>query len=123
MSDIKAGRKVKVDPVKVAAWRQARKATIGETAKRFGIGDATVKRYCRDYGAAAEKARADWRLEQEIREAEEIEYASRLLEIRLQWAREANEAYRKNPTPENYYEAIMRANQLVPREYRNKKPG
>lgn len=44
---MKKGRKVKVDPMKVAAWRQARKASIGETAKRFGISTATVKQNCR----------------------------------------------------------------------------
>jgi transcriptional regulator with XRE-family HTH domain len=122
MSEVKAGRKVKIDPIKVAAWRQARKASIKETAARFGIGDATVKRYCQKHGAEAEQARADYRIEQEIREAEDIEYASGLLEIRLAWAREAHEEYMQNPTTDNYFEAIMRANQLVPREYRNKKP-
>lgn len=40
---VKAGE---VDPVEVAAWRKAQGASIQQTATHFGIGTATVKRYC-----------------------------------------------------------------------------
>lgn len=52
-----ARRATKIDPIKVVAWRQAHEASIAATAKRFGIGVATVKRYCRDYDAAAKLER------------------------------------------------------------------
>jgi putative DNA-invertase from lambdoid prophage Rac len=34
------------DGLAVAAWRQENKASIKQTAQRFGLSDATVKRYC-----------------------------------------------------------------------------
>jgi DNA-binding MurR/RpiR family transcriptional regulator len=34
-------------------WRRHNKASIAETAREFGIGTATVKRYCAEVGTAA----------------------------------------------------------------------
>jgi putative DNA-invertase from lambdoid prophage Rac len=42
----KAGEGRQVDPGQVAAWRTAQGASIQATADHFGIGTATVKRYC-----------------------------------------------------------------------------
>lgn len=40
------GRPVAVDPATVRAWRSENSASIAQTAEHFGIGTATVKRYC-----------------------------------------------------------------------------
>lgn len=42
----RAGEGRQVDPQQVAAWRKAQGASIQQTASHFGIGTATVKRYC-----------------------------------------------------------------------------
>lgn len=42
------GRPKAADAAEVKAWRVASSASIPETAKHFGIGTATVKRYCKD---------------------------------------------------------------------------
>lgn len=41
------GRPKAADASEVKAWRSAHSASIPETAEHFGIGTATVKRYCR----------------------------------------------------------------------------
>lgn len=63
------GRPHKAEPIKVVAWRQAHNASIAGTAKRWGISPATVKRLCREYGAAATAERKRWQCEQLDREA------------------------------------------------------
>ena len=40
------GRPFAVDPATVRAWRSENSASIAQTAEHFGIGTATVKRYC-----------------------------------------------------------------------------
>lgn len=40
------GRPRAADGLAVAAWRRANGASIRETARHFGLSDATVKRYC-----------------------------------------------------------------------------
>lgn len=40
------GRPVAADAASVVAWRAANSASIEATAKNFGLGTATVKRYC-----------------------------------------------------------------------------
>ena len=42
------GRPKAADAAEVKAWREAGSASIPETAKHFGIGTATVKRYCKN---------------------------------------------------------------------------
>lgn len=42
------GRPKAADAAEVRAWREASSASIPETAKHFGIGTATVKRYCKN---------------------------------------------------------------------------
>lgn len=67
------GRPTKVEPIKLVAWRQAHNASIPETAKRWNVSPATVKRMCRDYGAAAKLERQRWeheRLDEELRQHE-----------------------------------------------------
>lgn len=67
------GRPFRQDPVKLVAWRQAHDASIADTAKRFSVSPATVKRYSRDYKEAAEQARRRWeceRLDQEARQGQ-----------------------------------------------------
>lgn len=51
------GRPTKVDPVKLVAWRQGRKATVAETARQWKVSEATVKRLSREFGEAAEAER------------------------------------------------------------------
>lgn len=41
------GRPRAADAAEVKAWRGLHGASVAETAKRFGIGSATVKRYCK----------------------------------------------------------------------------
>lgn len=41
-----AGEGRQVDPKAVAAWREANRESIGNTAKHWAISTATVKRYC-----------------------------------------------------------------------------
>lgn len=123
MSEVKKGRKVKADPVKVAAWRQARKASIAETAKRFGISEKTVSNYCRDFGEEAERQREQWRIKREHEEWEELESEIEWYEMKLRWVRAVQEEAQRNPTPENHWAAIAAANSLVPKAFRFKKPG
>lgn len=40
------GRPMKADSAEVVAWRAANSASIKQTAKKFGLSEATVKRYC-----------------------------------------------------------------------------
>jgi len=122
LSDVKKGRKVKVEPVLVARWRQARKASIAETAKRFGISEKTVSNYCRDFGEEAERQRAEWRTQREIEEADQLEEGALRFASLVDWAREASEAFEKDPSWENFFRAIGSANRVVPTQYRNKKP-
>lgn len=42
------GRPKAANALEVKAWRSAHSASIPETAKHFGIGTATVKRYCKN---------------------------------------------------------------------------
>lgn len=42
------GRPKAADAAEVKAWRSAHSASIPETAEHFGIGTATVKRYCKN---------------------------------------------------------------------------
>lgn len=57
------GRPHCVEPIRLVAWRQAHNASIAETARRWSVSSATVKRLCRDYGAAAEAERSRWQCE------------------------------------------------------------
>ena len=41
------GRPMAADAVEVKAWRDFNSASIAATAMQFGIGTATVKRYCK----------------------------------------------------------------------------
>jgi putative DNA-invertase from lambdoid prophage Rac len=47
------GRRRSADAGTVVMWRRHNKASIAETAREFGIGTATVKRYCAEVGTAA----------------------------------------------------------------------
>lgn len=40
------GRPAKADAAEVKAWREAKKASIAQTAEHFNLSTATVKRYC-----------------------------------------------------------------------------
>jgi len=123
MTETKKGRPAKVDPVRVVRWRQARKATIAETAKRFGISPATVKRYTRDHSEEAEQARANYRAEREIKEAEILDYNVKIAAAVQRRAKEADEDFQRDPSWANFFRALSWASRLVPREYLNKKPG
>ena len=70
MSSVKKGRKIKLDPLRVAGWRQSKGASIAATAGHFGISRRTVTNYCRDYGEAAKQARNDWRFNRRVDEYE-----------------------------------------------------
>ena len=50
------GRKPVTQAAEIAVWRETNSATINETAKRFNVSNATVKRYC----AKAAGIRAKW---------------------------------------------------------------
>lgn len=80
------GRPPKVDPIKLVAWRQGRKASIAETAKRWNVSEATVKRLSRDYGQAAEAERERYELERLDKELAAHEY-----ELRMMFLRQRNE--------------------------------
>ncbi|WP_446740737.1 helix-turn-helix domain-containing protein [Sphingomonas sp. CFBP 13720] len=68
----------------MAGWRQSRKTSIRQTAKHFGISEATVKRYCRDYGEAAIAGREAWKREKKMREWDrEIEEGEKRLKSLL----------------------------------------
>lgn len=69
------GRPSKVEPIKLVAWRQAHKASIPETAKRWNVSPATVKRLCRDYGEAAKLERQRWQCEQLDKELRQHEHS------------------------------------------------
>lgn len=73
MSELKKGRPLKVDPLRVAGWRQTRRASIARTAKHFGICRKTVSNYCREYGEAAAMARAEWRFQRDLKEMADME--------------------------------------------------
>lgn len=70
MNNVKKGRKLKIDPLRVAGWRQSKGASIAETAKHFGVSDRTVTNYCRTYGEAAKQARNVWRFNRRVDEYE-----------------------------------------------------
>jgi hypothetical protein len=59
----RGGRPSKVDPIKLVAWRQGRKATIAATAKHWNVSEATVKRLSREYAEAAEAERHRFQME------------------------------------------------------------
>lgn len=75
MSETKMGRPMKVDPLRVAGWRQTRGASIAETAKHFGISRKTVTNYCRDFGEAAERARKEWIFQRDLAELNKMDEA------------------------------------------------
>ena len=50
------GRPVAADAAEVVAWRAANSASIEATAKKFGLGTATVKRYCASTKTASANA-------------------------------------------------------------------
>jgi len=68
-------------PAEIAAWRRSNSASIAQTAEHFGIGTATVKRYCAEDApreAAARKQQERFeadlrRINQMDRDAERIE--------------------------------------------------
>jgi transposase len=122
VSETKKGRKPKANPIAVAAWRQARNASALETAKRFDISEKTVRNYCRDFGDAARASREQWRIEHEIREAEQLDYAIMMHKLALRLAKEAQEEFERDPSWHNFFAAQSAAFRLVPREFHNKKP-
>lgn len=77
------GRPYKADPVKLVAWRQAKKASIRETARRWRVSEATVKRWSRDYAEAAKRERDRYEQEQWDRTLAEQEYGYAMLYARL----------------------------------------
>ena len=86
----KGGRPFKVVPIKLVAWRQAHKASIRETAKRWCVSEASVKRMSRDYGEAAIQERKRWegeRLDTELRYAQNgyWQMYNRMHSERLYW--------------------------------------
>lgn len=112
------GRPPKVDPVKLVAWRQGRNASIAETAKRWNVSEATVKRLSREYGKAAEAERQRYELERLDTELREHEYGQRMLFLRyrnehLSWVSfgwfTAGEAARGTPNEA----AVMAARQAA----------
>lgn len=66
MSETKRGRgrPHKWHPQIIAGWRQAKGASIAETAKKWSVSADTVKRACRDHGEGALLARQDWFIRQ-----------------------------------------------------------
>lgn len=80
------GRPPKVDPIKLVAWRQGRKATIAETAKRWNVSEATVKRMSREYAKAAEAERERFQMERLDKELEAHED-----DLRMMFLRQRNE--------------------------------
>jgi hypothetical protein len=76
------GRPPKVDPIKLVAWRQGRKATIAETAKRWNVSEATVKRLSRDYAKAAEAERERFQMERLDKELEAHEHSLQMMFLR-----------------------------------------
>ncbi|MCE7796544.1 hypothetical protein LWE61_08205 [Sphingobium sufflavum] len=123
MNERRKGRKVHVEPVAVVRWRQACKATIADTAKRFSISEATVKRYCRDFGEQAEQERAQYRIDREIAEAEAVDHAAFIAATNMRWFQEREEIYQKDPSWYNFFAMLGHAYSMVPQEYRNKRPG
>jgi putative DNA-invertase from lambdoid prophage Rac len=45
------GRPMAADGATVSSWRRTSQASIKETARRFGISEATVKRYCAQHSS------------------------------------------------------------------------
>ncbi len=78
----RGGRPSKVDPIKLVAWRQGRKATIAATAKHWKVSEATVKRLSRDYAEAAEAERQRFQMERLDKELEAHEYEIRTMYLR-----------------------------------------
>jgi hypothetical protein len=76
----RAGRKAKIDPVKVARWRRLNKASIAKTAEHFGISNRSVAKACSEQ---AEAVRA-WREDQE-------ELSWQRLEAEAEWLTHENE--------------------------------
>jgi hypothetical protein len=101
-----AGRPAKVDPIKLVAWRQGRKASIAETAKHWKVSEATVKRLSRKYAKAAEAERERFQMERLDSELAAHEYELRMMFLgqrnrHLSWVSErwfgAEEAARGTP--------------------------
>lgn len=122
MSELKKGRKVKVDPLRVAGWRQTRNASIAETAKHFGISEKTVSNYCRDHGEQAKRNRELWNIRRDREVVATIEEEAEHLFTRMRLAQEAHEEFIRDPSWENFFRANSAANRLVPKEFMNKKP-
>jgi hypothetical protein len=76
------GRPPKVDPIKLVAWRQGRKATIAETAKRWNVSEATVKRMSREYAKATEAERERFQMERLDKELEAHEHDLHMMFLR-----------------------------------------
>lgn len=73
---------MKLDPRRVAGWRQSKRASIAQTATHFGISRRTVTNYCRDYGAEAQEARRLWPINKMLEQYDrEIAEGERWLEI------------------------------------------
>jgi hypothetical protein len=79
----KGGRPTKVDPIKLVAWRQARKATVAATAKHWKVSERTVQQYSRDYAEAALAERKRWEIEKLDRELQHHENDRQLMYHRM----------------------------------------
>jgi hypothetical protein len=77
------GRPRKADPIKLVAWRQAHKATVADTAKRWNVSRRTVQKFCRDFGEAAKAERKRFELERLDAELEAHERAYEMMFLRL----------------------------------------
>lgn len=123
----KGGRPSKVDPVKLVAWRQAHSATVAETAKRWNVSEATVKRLSREYGDAAKAERKRWQCERLDEELRQHEYGYRMMFLSqrnkhigwvdLQWFTACEEA-RGTPTEAATEAAREAAIERADREFR-----
>ena len=73
---------MKLDPRRVAGWRQSKRMSIAQTAAHFNISRRTVTNYCRDYGDEAREARRVWPIKQKLAELDrEIADGERYLEL------------------------------------------
>lgn len=75
----KGGRPYKADPIKVIAWRQAHSASIRDTAKRWRVSEASVKRWTKTCGEAAKLERQRYEQDRLDRELREHEYGYRMM--------------------------------------------
>ena len=69
----------KVDAIKLVAWRQGRNASIAETAKRWNVSEATVKRLSREHGEAAKAERQRYQMQRLDEELQQHEYELRVM--------------------------------------------